>query len=161
MPNAGDIIRASDVAVQGCRVTRTAVQSITDATLTSVAFDAEVFDNDGMHDTVTNNSRITIVTAGIYWVGFTGMFAGAADYTRCFATLRINGTTEIARTPLQSTSTSTTPQLAVSTAYEFDAADYIEVQVFQDNTANAARNLEQTADRSPEFFATRIGSGVS
>jgi hypothetical protein len=42
--------------------------------------------------------------------------------------------------------------------YQFVAGDYIEVQVFQDNTANAARTLDATDERSPEFYAARIGS---
>jgi len=161
MPKAGEVVRASDVAVQGCRVTRTAVQSITDATVTAVNFDAEDFDYDAMHDTVTNNTRITFNTAGIYVVGFNGLFAAANDYVRCFAILRLNGVTEIARGAQVSTSTAVNPQIEVSTVYEFAATDYLEAQVFQDNSAAAARNLELTADRSPIFYAARIGSGAA
>lgn len=158
MVRAGEVIRASDVAVQACRVTRSAVQSIPDNAVTTVAFDAEEFDTDGMHSTVTSNSRITINTAGFYIVGFNGLLAGAADYTRTFAILIANGSTEIARSSFGNLPISTTPQLDVTTVDQFDAGDYIEVQVYQDNTVNAARNLEQTAARSPEFYAARIGS---
>lgn len=158
MPNAGDVLRASHIAVQACRATRVAAQSITDNTTTVVAFDDEQIDNNGMHSTVTNNSRITIVTEGFYVIGFNGTFAAGADYTRSFAELRVNGATPLARMQTPGTSTSTQQTLCVQTMQFFAANDYIEVQVYQDNTANTARNLEVTADRSPVFYAARIGS---
>jgi hypothetical protein len=157
MPLAGEIVRASDVNTPACRVTRTAAQSIADATTTAVAFTTERFDNDGMHDNSTNNSRITFISAGIYVVGFHGLLAGGNDYIRCFAMLRVNGATEIARGPQVSTATSVQPQIMANTIHSFNAGDYVEALVFQDNSANAARNLEQTDDRSPEFYAARIG----
>src|SRR5436190_16085494 len=46
----------------------TAVQSIPNATWTAVAFTAEEFDTDGMHDLVTNTSRFTVKTPGLYEV---------------------------------------------------------------------------------------------
>lgn len=159
MPSAGDLVRASDVAVQACRATRTSAVSIADATETTVSFNAERFDTDTMHDSVTNSSRITIKTAGIYAIGFHGMFAAAADYVGAYAILRLNGTTEIARGPQVTTvSFSMNPQVVVHTIDQFDVADYIEVRVFQNNSANVARNLEQTDERTPEFYAARIGS---
>lgn len=158
MPLAGQIIRASHAFTPACRVTRTAVQSIPDAgTPTAVEFTSERFDNDTMHDTSTNNTRITFTSAGIYVVGFHGMFAGAADYNRAFCIIRLNGVTELCRSTPYASSVSTTPQLDVSTMDSFVAGDYVEALVFQDNTANVARNLEQTDRRSPEFYAGRIG----
>lgn len=159
MPTAGQIIRASDVAVQACRATRTVAQSITDNTVTTVAFDDELFDTDGMHSVSVNNSRITIVTAGFYMVGFNGTFAAGSDYVRTFAELVMNvGATSLGRNQTPGTSTSVQQTLHVSCMHQFDAGDYIEVQIYQDNTAGAARNLEVTADRSPQFWAARIGS---
>jgi len=158
MVQAGDIIRASDIAVQACRVKRTAVQSITDSSATAVAFDDEQFDTDGMHSTSVSNTRITINTAGIYVVGFTGTFVAGADYVRTYAELRIAGSIGIARQQTSGTSTSVPQAINVSTVWQFAAGDYVEVLVFQDNTANAARNLELVASRSPEFYAARIGS---
>lgn len=159
MPNAGDIIRASDVAVQACRVNRTVAQSLTDNTLTTIAFDDELFDTDGMHDTVTNNSRITINTAGFYTVGFVGVIAANSDYSRTETYLRINGSTVIAFNLKDGTDLGSQSQtLAVSTVYEFVVGDYIEVRVLQDNSSSAARDLEATGDQSPHFYAARIGS---
>jgi len=158
MVKAGDIIRASDIAVKSCRANRTSAQSIPHATLTIVAFNSELFDTDGMHSTVTNNSRITIQTAGVYDVGFNGAFAAGSDYTRVRAILRMNGATDIVIGPIGASSSPVEQPVMVSTQYEFDVGDYIEVRVDHINGASAARDLVNVTDRSPHFWATRIGS---
>lgn len=158
MVSAGQVIRASDITTQGCRVTRTVAQSIPNSTTTLVTFDDEVDDDTGMHSTVTNTSRITIAVAGWYHVGFNGHFAAGNDYTRTSAILTVSGTTDIAREQIPGTSASVQQFVSVATAYKFAAGDYIEVSVIQLNTATAARNLEVSADKSPQFFAVRIGS---
>jgi hypothetical protein len=157
MPSPGEIIRAVDVSVQACRVTRAAAQSIPDNVITTVAFDEERFDTDGMHNVVTNNSRITINTAGIYIVGFNGILQ-SDTYVTSFALLRVNGTTEIARGSRQYLPSTLQSHIQVQTVYQFVAGDYIEVQVYHDNPGNIARNLDATDERTPEFYAARIGS---
>lgn len=159
MPRAGDPVKASDVAVQACRVTRGAALSVASGTgLTTVAFTSEEYDTDGMHDTVTNNSRITIQTAGFYILGFNGTFAAAATYQRVFARLLVNATLEIARDQKPGTGLSFSGVLGITTAYRFVVGDYIEVQVSQSDSGAAARNLEANPDYSPEFWAARLGS---
>lgn len=51
-----------------CKVTKSADQSIPNSTSTIITWDQEDYDTDGMHDNVTNNSRITIKTPGKYSV---------------------------------------------------------------------------------------------
>lgn len=51
-----------------CSVFKSATQGITRNTWTTVTFDSEVFDTDTLHDTSTNNSRITVPIAGKYFV---------------------------------------------------------------------------------------------
>lgn len=158
MVNAGDIIRASDIAVKACRVTRTTNQSIPDATETLVTFNAETYDTDGMHSTVTNNSRITIVTAGVYEVGFNGRFPSGNDYSVLQALLRVNGTTYIAQEQNPGTGIAVPQRIGVKTTTQFVVGDYIEVLVYQDNTGNTSEALEVFADYTPVFYATRLGS---
>lgn len=157
MVRAGDPIRASDIAVQGCRVSRNAAQSVAQGALVTVTFDAELFDNDAMHSTSTNNSRITINTAGIYVIGFTGSFAAHSSYTRIFYNILLNGTTEIQRAGGFGAAAAASQPLAISTVYSLNVGDYVEVQVRHDGTGSA-QNLEVVADRSPQFYAARIGS---
>jgi hypothetical protein len=158
MVNAGDIIRASDVAAKSCRVTHNATQSIPHNTLTIVSFNTEESDTDVMHNVTTNNSRITIQTAGTYLVGFNGILASAADYSHIRAVLLVNGATTIAIDRRPGTGAGVDQTINVSTTYPFDAGDYVQVQVGQVNTASAARNLNAAVDNTPEFWAARIGS---
>jgi hypothetical protein len=156
--NAGDIIRASDVAVQACRVARSTVQSIPDATVTLVTFNSEIFDPTAMHSTVSNTSRVTIAEAGYYIVGFGGRFPSANDYVVTQAHIVVNGVDTIALAQFPGSSIGIPQRVFISTMDEFSAGDYVEVSVYQDNTANAARNLEVVVGQSPEFWVARIGS---
>lgn len=143
-----------------CRVTRSTTQSCADAVFTTISWNSERFDTNTMHDLATNTSRITFTTAGLYEVGFAGALAAGNDYIRAFAQLVKNGATTIVRGSQVATTTTVQPQISVSTVYKFLAADYVEVQVFQDNTANASRTLDKTDEWTPEFWAVRLGSGV-
>lgn len=55
---------------------------------TAIAWNAEDFDTDGMHDNVTNNTRVTINTAGIYvvtagvYIAYTGTATAASILVR-------------------------------------------------------------------------------
>lgn len=59
-----------------CRVYKSAHQSINSGTPTAITFDSEVLDTDTLHDTVTNNSRLTASIAGKYYVWGICQFAG-------------------------------------------------------------------------------------
>lgn len=143
-----------------CRVYHNSNQSVNDNTLTLVAFNSERYDTNAMHDPVTNNGRITINTAGLYIVTFNGRFPAAADYEVADCHLRLNGSTYIANNSGgRSKAASADLLFGLTTVYKFAAADYIEIQVHQDNTANTARNLEAQGNYSPEFSATWIGLG--
>jgi hypothetical protein len=153
----GDFIAADPPA---CRVFHNANQSINDVTVTTVAFNSERFDTDTMHDTVTNNSRITFTTAGLYLVTFNGGFAAAGDYSSALAQIRLNGVTGIAEVFAGTQADANENYfITISTVYKFAVADYVEARVWQNNTANVARNLVALGNISPEFSAVRLGSG--
>jgi hypothetical protein len=141
-----------------CRVYSTGTQSLTHDTSASVAFANERFDTDTMHDNVTNNSRITLTTAGVYIVTACVRFAARSDYSRLTIGLRVNGTTSIGTTNDQSP-TNTARDLSVTTIYKFAAADYVEVRVTQENGAAAAANIETVANQTNEFSAVWVGLG--
>src|SRR5262245_42130802 len=84
------------------RVFHNANQSIATSTITALAFNSERFDQAGnaadtMHDTVTNNSRLTCRYAGIYAIYASIEWAGNAAGQRNLQ-FRVNGTTLIANT---------------------------------------------------------------
>lgn len=144
-----------------CRVTRTTNLSIPFNTTTTVGFTDEVYDYDGMHDNVTNNSRVTIQTAGIYHLVFTGELGGATptDYGQIRVSIMRNGGNDIILdqvNPIDAAS-SLPQRLNISTAFELSEGDYVEVRIFQTNDSSANRFLVPTADYSPMFTVTRIG----
>lgn len=64
------------------------------AVAAALNFNSENYDTDGMHDPVTNNSRITFVTPGLYHLSVY-LDLPAATYTIYQVQLRLNGTTSI------------------------------------------------------------------
>lgn len=141
-----------------CRVHHSAAQSIANATETTAAFNSERFDTAAMHDTATLNSRITFATAGLYLVTFTGKYATAADYTATTCRIRLNGVTYIADGTSERNA-AIESRIQTTTLYKFAAGDYIEVRLYQTNSAAAARNLEVSANWSPELMAVWVGLG--
>lgn len=143
------------VATQGARVTRNAVQSISNNSFTTINFNAEVFDNNAMHDNATNNSRITINVSGIYDIGFYGEFESGA-YQRTMYRIIINGATVIAIEQQTGTAQSIPQRYGVAAVYPLVAGDYVEIEAFQQNTGLAARDLVNV-NGSPSFWAVRVG----
>jgi hypothetical protein len=121
-----------------CRVKQTSGASISDATNTILAFNAEDFDTDGMHDNATNNSRITINTAGVYLVIASVRYtAGISDDTR-ISILKNGGNVGIdERGPNNSRSGQ-----QVMGYYDLAVSDYLEAQVYQNNSANSPRTID-------------------
>ena len=148
-----------DVSLAPCaRVTHNAAQSITNNTVTALAFNTERFDQAGgssstQHDTVTNNSRLTAVYAGVYTIFGNIEWAGNATGFRDLE-LRINGTTVIAFWRSQP-ATSGTWQQNISSIYNFAVNDYVELLVRQDS--GGALNVNSTGNYSPEFGFVRVG----
>ena len=110
-----------------CRLQQSAAQTVPDSTTTALAFGNEIYDTDGMHDNATNNSRITIQTAGIYIVtasvGYTSTPTAANELY-----IQLGGSTRI----VEDSALSGAAYKCVSVTYAFSAADYIEVIVYAD-----------------------------
>lgn len=143
-------------AVQACKVTRNADLTIPHTTTVTLAFNDEVFDDTGMHDNAVDNSRITMNVAGYYTFGFNFEMESAL-YTRFLVTVVVNSADDILRIQMPATTNTAPQRFAGSMMHQFAAGDYIEVQLFQQNAAAAARDLVVT-DYSPIFYAARIGS---
>jgi len=133
-----------------CRVYKAAAQSINSGSDTAIQFDSERWDTDSMHDTVTNKTRITANTAGIYVITGHAMFAANATGIRAIY-IRLNGSTRIAQQLMPSNSAGTDTALSVATVYELAAADYVELMAVQ--TSGGALNVLQGGNYTPEFGA--------
>ncbi len=119
-------------AAHGARVKRASGDfSVGNNTLTAVAFTAEDYDTDTIHDNSTNNTRLTIptltgVTTGLWRFsayGYTNATSGRVD-----CEIRLNGTTIIAEF-LSTASSSGASGFIATGDYVFSAGDYIECLV--------------------------------
>ena len=116
----------------GCRLTKSADQTISNATFTAISFNGEDFDTDGFHDNATNNSRITIPSGkgGKYLFTVSGYWADNATGTRTVALYKNGVLIPKARSIWRRES------LALSAVLSLIATDYIELFVYQDSGGN-------------------------
>lgn len=142
-----------------CRVYHNAAQSIPHITVTALTFNTERFDTDTMHDTVTNNSRITIKTAGLYEVSFMLTMATNTDWTLIATQIRLNGATPIAKNQIGTLTVNDDASQTLTTLYKFAVNDYVEGCVYHRNAAAAARNTLVQGNSSPEMAAVWVGLG--
>lgn len=118
----------------GCKIKETTAQSISDnAGVVAMTSNEEVFDTNGFHDTVTNNTRITIPTGlGGYYYFYAEVLA-ANDTTAGYIhiELRTDGTTQLGdvRVPRLTVGISTLVQ--ASAFGSFTAGQYVELMVSQ------------------------------
>lgn len=139
-----------------CRAYHNAAQSPANNTETALALNSERYDTNSMHDTVTQNSRITFTTAGLYVVNGSASWAANATGVRQIG-IRLGGVTYIA-VELELTPGGTIVcQQTISTTYKFTAGQYVELVAYQNSGAALAVN--STGNYSPEFAATWVGLG--
>jgi hypothetical protein len=138
----------------GARVYNSAVESIPTAAETALTFDSERYDNGGLHDNVTNNSRLTAQKAGVYLI--TGHVAFAANATGKRRVNIITGGAPSIAVQERLASASDVSYLSVSTVYYLAAAAYVELYVYQDS--GGSLNVSALPNRSPEFAMQWLGA---
>ncbi|MBA7552776.1 hypothetical protein ES705_45352 [subsurface metagenome] len=137
----------------GARVYNNVLQAIPDITWTALSLNSERYDTDAIHDLVTNNSRLTCRTAGVYSIaGHISFFSGPVGL-RGIA-IRLNGATYIGikRSPI---SAAVSVQLSIASIYLFAIDDWIELMAYQ--ASGGALNVPDVGNSSPEFMMQRIG----
>jgi hypothetical protein len=152
------ITKAKTEARFRCKAYHSAVQSINNATLTVLAFDSEEYDVGNLHDTVTNNSRITIPTGGDVglWILVAGVYwAANATGARIVQILK-NGTTVVARNQIQAVNSALddTVQQAIATLDSLTVGDYFEVRVLQ--RSGGALNVGAGTDHVTHLVAHHV-----
>lgn len=121
-------------------VYNSAAQSVSNATTTTMTANSENYDNDTMHSTASNTSRIVAQTAGRF-EGFANVeFAADSDGYRRVSFL-VNGTTSVGGQTVAAAPTVST-RLSATRTFVLAASDYVEVQVA--HTAGGA--LDVTLD---------------
>jgi hypothetical protein len=136
------------------RVFHNGNQSIANNTVTALAFNSERFDNDAIHDTVTNNGRLVCKTAGTYLI--TGCVEWDPNTTGGRQlTVRLNGTTAVVAQE-GGAAGSLNPQQSVTTVYALAVNDFVELLVRQ--TSGGALNVIASGNYSPEFSIAYLGT---
>lgn len=140
-------------AMPSCRVYGVQ-QSIATATWTVLAFASEHYDTDTMHDTSTNNSRLTVTTAGKYHISGHVGFEANATGIRAIA-IKTNGTSDFLAVQNANAVSGAPHYLSISADYNLSAGDYVELVVYQ--TSGGALNIVRLANYTPEFGMTKVG----
>lgn len=125
-----DIHQPSKHDAIGAHATKSAIQSIPNNTNTIVTFNTEIFDTDGLHDNVTNNSRLTIPSGmgGLWLAGYSVEYYQQAG--RRLAEIRKNGGGFYARMDITATLNQDLT-FGHSIAFYLNAGDYLELNVLQ------------------------------
>ena len=137
----------------GARVYRTTAQSLSNNTETPISFDGERYDNGGLHEGVTNPSRLTAQKAGVYVISGHLSFASNTTGTRA-VWIKLNGNTYIAKQRLNANAPDY-PEFSITTIYHLVATDYVELTAMQDSGGNL--NVQQIGNISPEFAMQWVG----
>lgn len=135
----------SSVAQRHAKAYATGDQTITTATLTPVNLDAEAYDIGGFHDTVTNNTRMTIpadgatagTAAGLYRISGQIQWAASATNAR-MAAIRKNGSTYLGYQRILAASASVSTVVAVTVDDVAVAGDYYELIAWQNSGGDLA-----------------------
>lgn len=109
-----------------CSVYHNTTATVATATPSALAANSEFFDNDSMHSTSTNNTRITATTAGRYEFNATIRFDPDADGVRRGA-FRVNGTTIYESMQVPGVSSLRSCVITCTRKIVLAAGDYVEV----------------------------------
>jgi hypothetical protein len=134
-------------------------QSATNGVNLILALNSERYDQafgsaSTMHDTVTNNSRLTCRYAGVYMIVANVEWATSTTGIRLVEIVLNAGLTAIGRTRSVMAGT-TDPTTQIATAiYPLAVNDYVQTQVFQNS--GGGLNVVSSANYSPEFSMVRV-----
>lgn len=138
---------------QGARVYNSADIVIADSTWVKLTFDSERFDTDNIHSIVSNTSRLTCRTAGIYLVVAAAQWRAAAGGVRRFQILLNN--TDVLQQDYSGMASDNYLGTSCQTIVELAVNDYVEFRVVHNQ--GAPLNIGSWAMYSPEFMMQRIG----
>ena len=132
----------------GAHVYHSTTQTLTNNANTTIAFDSERYDTSAIHDTVTNNSRLTIPTTGKWRIGYQGSTTATVTSGNV-QIIHSSGTTTVAITEYIQHVNATIDVSAT-------AADYFTVTMFHNSGTD--RTLGGTSAFSAEFWCQFLGA---
>ena len=138
---------------EGARVYHSEALWIPNNTWTALPFNSERFDTDTIHDTVTNNSRLTCKTTGKYVIAGNIQWEPSATGMRYFK-IKLNNGPTIAQTS-HLVVTAHEDYMALPTIYHLEINNFVELNVYQNSGGTLI--LRTSPQNSPEFMMQRIG----
>ena len=144
-------------SLAGVRAVKSALQSIPNATYTSVAFDAaDTYDTNSFHNPSSNNTRITIPTGGTGYYQIFGMitWVPAANHLGVMNFYK-NGSSIMSFNIIATGNSSYQQSQFMTDVQYLTAGDYIEIQVYQ-NLGSAINVQGNTSDAQSSFFGVNF-----
>lgn len=140
------------------KLTRAAAQVMASGVYTTMLWDTEQFDTDTMHDLVTNTSRITIKTAGVYKIVGSISWAGIAQADYREINILYNGTSTVARDGRAAVNNAgVSTDMGCECTVECAVGDYFELRGYQ----NTGGNLNAGPLLTTFFEAVLVGPGFN
>jgi hypothetical protein len=141
-------------------VGRATSQSIPDGAATAILWTSEISDTGGLHDTASNQDRLTAGQAGLYHLEVTARFVSNSTGIRGLVAARHNssGTVQEYVYLIYSSSTlsGSNPWYGSGGCYlSCSAGDYVKVLCFQNRGGGTALDLEATDGGSPPSYFAR------
>ncbi len=140
----------------GVAVFNDAVIAVASGAFQALTFNSEWRDDADFHSVVANTSRLTVPTgyAGWYTIAGHATFAASgAGSTRVLA-ISLNAAATLLAAQRAPFSAAITTHITVGTAYYLSAADYVELQAYQDTGGNL--NVLAAGNYSPVFRMVRV-----
>jgi hypothetical protein len=151
-PSAGNI---KNCTTDICYASRTSNQTITTSTVTVVAMDYEAYDTNTMHDTSTNNSRITIKTAGKYYVQAYAHW-GSNNTGLRQAYIKLNGTSFPVTDTIDAALVTGQDTQNIATILNLAVNDYVELVVWQNSGGDLALNCDSLVNNASGLIVFRV-----
>lgn len=138
-----------------CYVGATANQAITTSTTTAINLDYEKFDNGGLHSTVTNNTRVTVVETGVYLVvGFGHWESNDTGLRQIY--IKLNGSTFPFTNVISAATVTGEDTHSVLGVLSLTASDYIELVVWHNKGSNANFLGDSLVNSAAGIFLVRL-----
>jgi len=137
----------------GARVYHSSGQTIPNNSHTACAFDSESYDTDGIHDPVTNNTRLTCKTPGKYLItGCVAWDANGPGYRHIH--IRKNGGGSYAGVTIGGF-TGAWNYVVVTSLLDLVVDDYVELILYQTSGGNL--DVKSSGEQNPSFMMQKVG----
>jgi len=133
-------------------------QAISSGSLTTVNFDNESFDTAGLHDNVTNNSRLTAPVAGVYQVTGNVRWQSNSTATR-FVGLYTNTAGRIASVWVPAAGGTADTDESITDVFTLAAGDFVHMEVYQDS--GGTLSLVKEGTDAPSMSMTWVGPATA